>query len=703
MQNDEHSPTDTIPAPGSSPDDSPNRVQLSANMTARLEKLAPCRIDPSLIKFPKRGPKFVGGYAIVSRAFLASSLDDAKDRAVESSGKDLKSDGCTPKAENHNECREREGSNEEARPEQAVVAETQEQESDSETSGCRKAVAVKRMNVKTSEDAMRVLGLTLREAEFLVKLSHENIIKLEGFVEDVSKEMIWLVFPWEDNGTLKDFVAAADWEIPERISLLNDVARGVKYLHTRTPPIFHGDLKSINILVNSNCRAVLTDFGSARHPITKPLSKETQRTKSEPKREPSPEATFCPSTNTITLTCNQYTLRWAAPELLEDDDASLASDIWALGCVVYEVMTDSIPFQDVKDAVVIKRIVRGDLPSISTDARMLLVQALCTLVGQCWTVDPSTRPTAEYCQKAIQWMPMIAPNPARSTDAAGFANRSPELLMRLGRMHRRQDDYSTASKDFAEALALYTEMKDSQGKADALWQLANIYKLHNEYSQAAAFYSDVINICTELGDHQGRASALGGLAGIWTDTGNKPGRAGALWGLAEVHRARKEYSQAVTFYSECLQIWTDTGNRRERADALCGLAAVHQARREYEQAATLYPEALQIRIDIGDRLGRAEALRGLADIHRAQKENSQAMVLYSEALTIFTDIGNKRRTALILECIAKVHRDQEDHSSAIQHYEQAAKIYKQMGRTDNEATALKRAADVRRVMERKVA
>ncbi|KIO31392.1 hypothetical protein M407DRAFT_67991 [Tulasnella calospora MUT 4182] len=228
------------------------------------------------------------------------------------------------------------------------------------------------------ESTLRFSQLTLREAEFLVKLSHKNIIKLEGFAEDVSKQLIWLVFPWEDNGTLKDFVAAADWEIPERISLINDVAGGVEYLHTRTPPIFHGDLKSINILVNSKCRAILTDFGSA--------------------------PTFCPSTNTITLTCNQYTLRWAAPELLEDDGASLASDIWALGCVVYEVMTDSIPFQDVKDAVVIKRIVRGDLPSISSDARMLLVQALCTLVGQCWTVDPSTRPTAEYCREAIQWM-----------------------------------------------------------------------------------------------------------------------------------------------------------------------------------------------------------------------------------------------------------------------------------------------------------
>ncbi|KIO19275.1 hypothetical protein M407DRAFT_83017, partial [Tulasnella calospora MUT 4182] len=175
-----------------------------------------------------------------------------------------------------------------------------------------------------------------REAEFLVKLSHENIIKLEGFVEDVSRNMIWLVFPWEENGTLKHFIASAEWEIPERIWLINDVARGVEYLHGREPPICHGDLKSINILVNSALRAVISDFGSARHPVSKDTNKETEQAIKEPQPAPSLEATLCPSTNTITLTSNQYTLRWAAPELLEKDDASLASDMWAFGCVAYE-------------------------------------------------------------------------------------------------------------------------------------------------------------------------------------------------------------------------------------------------------------------------------------------------------------------------------------------------------------------------------
>lgn len=94
------------------------------------------------------------------------------------------------------------------------------------------------MKIETQEEVARVLGvglvpsngsndsalkfsqLTLREMEFLVSLCHENIIRLEGFVEDLSKEMIWLVFPWEANGTLKEFIAVKEWEIPERISLV---------------------------------------------------------------------------------------------------------------------------------------------------------------------------------------------------------------------------------------------------------------------------------------------------------------------------------------------------------------------------------------------------------------------------------------------------------------------------------------------------
>lgn len=74
-----------------------------------------------------------------------------------------------------------------------------------------------------SGKALRFSQLAVREAEFLVGVSHPNIIRFEGFVEDVSKNIIWLVFPWADNGNLKDFVSSQEWEIPERISLVRSI------------------------------------------------------------------------------------------------------------------------------------------------------------------------------------------------------------------------------------------------------------------------------------------------------------------------------------------------------------------------------------------------------------------------------------------------------------------------------------------------
>lgn len=74
---------------------------------------------------------------------------------------------------------------------------------------------------------LKFIQFAIREAEILAYLSqlyHPNIVRFEGFVEDISKSMIWLVFPWADNGNLKDFVALLDLEIPERIWLVRSTS-----------------------------------------------------------------------------------------------------------------------------------------------------------------------------------------------------------------------------------------------------------------------------------------------------------------------------------------------------------------------------------------------------------------------------------------------------------------------------------------------
>ena len=53
-------------------------------------------------------------------------------------------------------------------------------------------------------------------------LSHENIVELVGFVEDLEDGKAWIVLSWEPNGNVSEFLATGRWEIPERVSLVSE-------------------------------------------------------------------------------------------------------------------------------------------------------------------------------------------------------------------------------------------------------------------------------------------------------------------------------------------------------------------------------------------------------------------------------------------------------------------------------------------------
>ncbi|KAG8925664.1 hypothetical protein FRC01_009850 [Tulasnella sp. 417] len=588
------------------------------------------------------------------------------------------------------------------------------------------AVAVKKLKAEKDTDLERALGLALRESEFLVELSHPNIVRLEGFVEDLSERKVWLVFPWEEHGNLRDFLASGEWEIPERISLINDVTLGLEYLHNQEPPIYHGDLKSLNILVNSKYHALITDFGSARHLENDHGGRTPKQTRDNPQSAGDPsaaeefitlEALFSDTASTLSLTRSSYTIRWAAPELLQDDEPCLGSDIWALGWIAYEVMTNTIPFHDVKkDAIVINRVVQGHLPSITEDARMSLIRALCSLMVQCWKIDPTERPTAEGCQKLVSWMPMIVPAPTESIDEDTPSTRSAQLLNRLGQMYKRQGDYVNAFNCFTKASTIYTASNDRHGKAYNLRSLAGLHLFRGEHSEAASFYTEALQIYTENGNQTERGYAIWGLADvrrfqgeyseasrlyseclqIFTGIEHRRARALALFGLATVRRLHDEYSEAETLYSEALEIFTDVGERHGTASAVWSLAEVYRLRNDYSEATKRYSEALEIYTDIGDRQARGTALWGLAQVHLGQGEYKEALKLSSEATKIFTDVGDKFWRADALTSLAHAHRMQSHYNEAVSLYTEASRVLKEIGDPDRAAGALKNAEDIRK-------
>ncbi|KXN84357.1 Dual specificity protein kinase zak2 [Leucoagaricus sp. SymC.cos] len=151
-----------------------------------------------------------------------------------------------------------------------------------------------------------------KEAILWSRLNHPNILPFYGVYYQGKQKKMCLVSPWMDNGNLVNYLQ--ENPTAPRRPFICDVIAGLQYLHDNN--IIHGDLKGVNVLVNAEGRACISDFGFSSVLIDQAISQ--------------------------TMPTSQNlggTVRWTAPELLDEPEAypSKASDVWAFGCVCYQV------------------------------------------------------------------------------------------------------------------------------------------------------------------------------------------------------------------------------------------------------------------------------------------------------------------------------------------------------------------------------
>ncbi|KAJ8076250.1 Rho guanine nucleotide exchange factor [Marasmius tenuissimus] len=177
------------------------------------------------------------------------------------------------------------------------------------------AVCIKVLRVFSTSDIEQVLKDYMQEAIIWRQLDHPNLLPFMGiyYLEDDQKRLC-LVSPWMERGNLVQFMKDSP-ELVDHGSLAWDVACGLSHLHDMK--IIHGDLKGANILITPDLRARISDFGLSR-------ISDTQRLFS------------------LQTYHSSGTTRWLAPELLRASEncvSSKESDVYAYGCVCYEVGT----------------------------------------------------------------------------------------------------------------------------------------------------------------------------------------------------------------------------------------------------------------------------------------------------------------------------------------------------------------------------
>ena len=170
-----------------------------------------------------------------------------------------------------------------------------------------------------------------REVHTLLTAKHPHIIPTldAGQQDGVS----YYVMPYIEAGSLKERLAAGPLSLDETGAILTQIADALHFLHTRGT--IHRDLKPGNLLLGERNHVWLADFGLAKQ---------------------------VGGVNTLTAAGNLMgTPYYMAPELI-DQPASTSSDIYALGVVIYEMLTGRVPFQGRTPVSICLKHLREPLP-----------------------------------------------------------------------------------------------------------------------------------------------------------------------------------------------------------------------------------------------------------------------------------------------------------------------------------------------------
>ncbi|KAG6831370.1 hypothetical protein H0H87_005300 [Tephrocybe sp. NHM501043] len=303
------------------------------------------------------------------------------------------------------------------------------------------AVCLKAIRVYQDSQLDHLLKQFSKEVILWGQLSHPNVLPMYGLYR--FKRRLCLVAPWMENGDIGVYLKQNP--DADRLLLAADVGEGLSYLHKNN--IIHGDLKGANVLIDEAGRARVSDFGIS--------------CVSDPD--------IVAWTSLSSMSSKGGSLRWQAPELfdMENDQAvknSTFSDVYALGCVCYEVFTGNVPFHNVsRDATVMLQIQRGSRPSQPPESSLAwrkwgLTQAIWDLIQDCWKENPLSRPTTE------EVLSRLNPRPREDDVTGGSRDElSPKQFRRRICEPLDEGSKSTSERILQELMEAKSQRADESG------------------------------------------------------------------------------------------------------------------------------------------------------------------------------------------------------------------------------------------------
>jgi hypothetical protein len=298
--------------------------------------------------------------------------------------------------------------------------------------------------------ALKVLTLTqpfdlarfAREAALLAKVRHPNVV--DYVAHGVTEGVHYLVQEWVEGVTLAEKIQTAGITAGEAVVVGIGLAEALEATHAHG--IIHRDIKPANIILAEDRfdRVKLVDFGIARLTSDAGVLTRTGRLVGTPS--------------------------YMAPEQARGSiNLGPATDVWSLGCVLWEALSGRIAFDGMSPAAVRAKVLLNDPPRLAPlcpEAPGPLIELVCSMLVK----DPTTRPVSgPDLVRRLRALPSIPEGPRRRVGAPEAATVA--MPVRPGRTHTEVDE------EAAGCFVLVAPAEDATAHEDSVAKVAERHQM----------------------------------------------------------------------------------------------------------------------------------------------------------------------------------------------------------------------------------